>query len=237
MLLNLNKLKGYVVVATDGHIGHVKDFYFDDASWEIRYLIVETGSWLASRKVLISPISIERANAREKTFAVNISKEQVRHSPHVDTDKPMSRQHERDHRNYYGLPTSIAITGIFSVAPQAADGIQSVDMFDDVEEVLHRDDDPHLRSCNVVIGYHVEASDGDIGHVDGMLVDDETWAVRYLIVNTSNWWLGHAVLIAPQWIKGISWSAATLSVDLTREAVKDAPPYDPTGSDKLTRSL
>lgn len=237
MLLNLNKLKGYVVGATDGHIGHVKDFYFDDASWEIRYLIVETGSWLASRKVLISPISIERANAREKTFAVNISKEQVRHSPHVDTDKPMSRQHERDHRNYYGLPTSIAITGIFSVAPQAADGIQSVDMFDDVEEVLHRDDDPHLRSCNVVIGYHVEASDGDIGHVDGMLVDDETWAVRYLIVNTSNWWLGHAVLIAPQWIKGISWSAATLSVDLTREAVKDAPPYDPTGSDKLTRSL
>ncbi len=74
--------------------------------------------------------------------------------------------------------------------------------------------------------YHIEATDGDVGHVQGMLVDEETWAIRYIIVNTSNWWLGHQVLIAPQWIQDVSWSDATVSVNLTRQAVKDAPPYD-----------
>ena len=60
-----------------------------------------------------------------------------------------------------------------------------------------------------------------------LLVDDRTWAIRYLIVDTSNWWGGHDVLVAPQWIEAVSWPDAKVSVDLTRQAVKDAPPYDP----------
>ena len=87
-------------------------------------------------------------------------------------------------------------------------------------------DDCHLRSCRAVIGYHVHATDGDLGHVEDFLVDEHTWAIRYLIVDTSNWWGGHQVLIAPQWIEAVSWSDANVSVDLTRQAIKDAPPYD-----------
>ncbi len=94
----------------------------------------------------------------------------------------------------------------------------------------HRNDDPHLRSANAVMHYHIEASDGGIGHVQGLLLDEDTWAIRYLIVNTSNWWLGHNVLIAPQWISGMSWPGRTVSVNLTREAIKGSPPYDSAGS-------
>jgi hypothetical protein len=97
----------------------------------------------------------------------------------------------------------------------------------DREETGRREHyDSHLRSCNAVMKYHIRATDGDIGHVHSLLVDDETWAIRYLIVATSNWWLGHHVLIAPQWIDDVSWFDCKVSVDLTRQSVKHAPPYD-----------
>jgi hypothetical protein len=99
----------------------------------------------------------------------------------------------------------------------------------DAKAGRREDGDPHLRSCKEVMQYHIDAIDGDIGHVQSMLVDEETWAIRYLIVNTSNWWLGHQVLIAPQWIQNVSWPDARVAVDLTRQAVKDAPPYDSVG--------
>lgn len=94
----------------------------------------------------------------------------------------------------------------------------------------HRNDDPHLRSANTVMHYHVEASDGAVGHVQGLLLDEDTWAIRYLVVDTGNWWLGHKVLIAPKWIQGVSWSERTVSINLTRGAIKDSPAYDPAGT-------
>jgi len=96
------------------------------------------------------------------------------------------------------------------------------------EAERYQDDDQHLRSCKAVVGYHIEATDGDIGHVKGLLVDEETWAVRYFTVDTSTWWPGHQVLIAPQWIQGVRWADAAVAVNLTRQAVKDAPKYDST---------
>jgi hypothetical protein len=91
----------------------------------------------------------------------------------------------------------------------------------------HHRSDPHLRSGNAVMRYYVHASDGDIGHVQGLLIDDRSWAIRYFVVNTSNWWLGHQVIIAPSWIDSMSWSESTVNVGITRQALKDAPPYDP----------
>jgi hypothetical protein len=92
----------------------------------------------------------------------------------------------------------------------------------------HENDDPHLRSCNAILKYHIRASDGAIGHVAGLLVDDETWAIRYLIVDTSNWGLGHEALVAPQWISAVDWSGSEVSIKLSRTLLKGAPPYDPT---------
>jgi hypothetical protein len=241
MLRSMKDLEDYAIRATDGVIGHVKDFYFDDEAWVIRYLIVDTGSWLSSRKVLISPVAIGHPNWAERELPVSITQAQVKNSPLIDTDKPVSRQHEMRYLGYYGYPSywggaglwggyaypGLMMTGYggFGLTPYAADPkAQEADARAD--EALHRDDDLHLRSGNAVMGYQIEASYGDIGHVQGLLVDEETWAIRYMIVNTSNWWLGHPVLIAPQWIKNVSWSETTVAVDLTRQAVKDAPPYD-----------
>lgn len=242
MLRSTNDLKNFVVGATDGEIGHVKDFFFDDERWVVRYLVVETGDWLSSRKVLISPIAISRPEWAERIMSVSITKEQVRNSPDVDTERPVSRQHEMAYIGYYGYPYYWGGAGLWGGglypdmmmlgyggygSPSAAQMLDAETQAR-TEAARHESDDPHLRSCMTVAGYHIHATDGDIGHVQGFLVEDGTWAIRYLIVDTSNWWFGHQVLIAPQWIKEVSWDKATVSVDLTRQAVQDAPPYDST---------
>ena len=119
MLHNLKDLKGCAIDALNGEIGTVKDFYFDDEKWVVRYLIVETGSWLSSRKVLISPMAIKQLNVNEKTLSVGITVNQVKNSPNIDTDKPVSRQHEADHLDYFGYPYYWGATDIFGVFPQA----------------------------------------------------------------------------------------------------------------------
>lgn len=241
MLRSTKDLEDYAIRATDGTIGHVKDFYFDDEMWVIRYLVVDTGTWLASRKVLISPIAIGQPDWTEKVLPVTITKEQVKSSPDIDTDKPVSRQHEIQYFGHYGYPfywggsglwgagiypnmMMLGYAGLIATPPDAQP--EAEQNIAQAEAEQHQDDDPHLRSCEAIVNYHIMATDGDIGHVQGMLVDEETWAIRYLIVDTSNWWLGHQVLIAPQWIQGVSWHDTTVSVNLTRQAVKDAPPYD-----------
>lgn len=241
MLRNLKDLENYKISATDGEIGHVKDFYFEDDTWVVRYFVVETGTWFASRKVLISPISVHQPDWVTGTLPVSISKEQVRSSPDFDSDKPVSRQNEEQYLGYYGYPyywdgMGMWGAGLFpyAMAPGFIGyGVDRVERERQLEAYLrderarHRNDDPHLRSCNAVTGYHIDATDGEIGHVSGFLVDDETWAIRYLVIDTSNWWLGHKVLIAPPWIQGVHWSDQTVSVDLSRESIKSAPPYDP----------
>jgi len=241
MLRNLKDLEDYTISATDGEIGQVKDFYFDDDAWVIRYFVVDTGSWLSSRKVLISPISVHQPSWDGRTLPVSISKEQVRNSPDFDSHKPVSRQHEQQYLGYYGYPTYWNGGGIwgaglypYDMAPNyLGDGIDRVERereleaYMRIERARHRNDDPHLRSCDDVSGYHINANDGEIGHVSGFLVDDKTWTIRYLIVNTSNWWVGHKVLVAPSWITGVHWSDNTVSVDLSRESIQTAPPYDP----------
>lgn len=233
MSINMKNLEGFTIQAVDGEIGHVKDFYFDDENWVVRYFVIDTGSWLFSRKVLIPPNAIKHTNHEEQTLSFALTRDQIKNSPDIDTDKPVSRQHEKEHLTHYGYPAywdgALTMGGYSSVAPAPADGYEEADNFRDVEEIKHRDDDHHLRSFKAVNGYHIEAIDGDIGHIEDILVDEETWAIRYFIVNTSNWWFGgHSVLIAPQWIKSISWADEKAAVDLNRKIIKESPPYDPT---------
>lgn len=241
MLRSMSDLEGYAIRASDGPVGHVKDFYFDDEAWVIRYLIIDTGSWLSSRKVLISPMAIGEPNSVDRVLPVSITREQVKNSPDIDTDKPVSRQHEMEYLGYYSYPyywggagfwgagvypgamlmgVGFAGSGAHQPTAQAAEDRAARDA------IRHQDDDTHLRSAKAVMKYDIEASDGGIGHVQGLLIDEETWAIRYLIVRTSNWWLGHQVLIAPQWTKNVSWPDHAVLVSLTRQAVKDAPAYD-----------
>lgn len=241
MLRSMKDLQDYVIRATDGIIGHVRDFYFDDEAWVVRYLVVDTGTWLSNRKVLISPIAIGHPNWMERELPVSITKKQVKNSPDIDTQKPVSRQHEMRYLGYYGYPYYWGGAGLwgaglypnmmmpgyagFVPAPNAEQP-EAENAYARADATRHQNDDPHLRDCKAVMKYHIEATDGDIGHIQGLLVEEETWAIRYIIVNTSNWWLGHEVLIAPQWIQDVNWYDATISVNLTRQALKDAPPYD-----------
>ncbi|MDX2463994.1 MAG: PRC-barrel domain-containing protein [Porticoccus sp.] len=242
MLRSMKDLQDYAIHATDGNIGHVVNFYFDDESWVIRYLVVNTAAWLTTdNKVLISPMAIDQPNWAKKVLPVSITKQQVQHSPPIDTGKPVSRQHEIKYLRYFGYPIYWGDLGLWgagafsgyripgfgdSTPAPHTDRLDREAAYEQADAAAQSDDDTHLRSCKAVLNYHIMANDGDIGHVQDMLVDEETWAIRYLVVNTSNWWLGHQVLVSPQWIKEISWASATVSVDMSRQTVKDAPHYD-----------
>ena len=242
MLRSMKDLENFTIGATDGRIGQLKDFYFDDDAWAICYLVVETGSWLDSRKVLISPIAIHHPNWAHRTLPVSVTQAQVRDCTDIDTDKQGSCQRETDHLGHHGYPVygggmGLWGKGLYPDALLPADAGRRIDRaererereeatFARSEQARHRHDDPHLRSCKAVVGHHLRAIDGEIGHVEGLLVDEETWAIRYLVVNTSNWWVGHQVLLAPQWITGVQWSDQRVSVQLTRAAIQQAPRYD-----------
>lgn len=235
MLFNLKDLEKFTIGANDGTIGRVKDCYFDDDVWVIRYLIVDTSAWLPGRKILISPFSIGGFDWESKVLPVSISKEQIRHSPNIDTNKPVSRQSESNYLGFYGYPTywnglGVWGPGAFPAFPSSGVGyagsaVAAARSAPDQDRVA--DEDHHLRSCEMVNGYQIHATDGDIGKVQGFLIDDRSWAIQYLIVNTSNWWLGHQVLIAPEWTEEVSWPLATIKVNLTRDAIKSAPVYKP----------
>jgi sporulation protein YlmC with PRC-barrel domain len=239
MLRQTKDLQNLSISATDGAIGDVKDLYFDDEAWTIRYLVVETGSWLSSRKVLISPIAAGQPDWAARLMPVSLTREQVKNSPDIDTNMPVTRQHETDYLNYYSYPYYWGGMGTWGTgqlpqpylpgyagygSPTAARA--EADKAQARREARQSDGDPHLRSCKAVVGYNIGAIDGEIGHVQGMLVDEESWTIRYLVVSTSNWWLGHDVLVAPQWITGVNWVDQTVSVDLTRDTLKQAPEYD-----------
>jgi uncharacterized protein YrrD len=236
MLRTVSELEGYTIGATDDTVGHISDLYFDDRAWTLRYFIVETGKWLASKKVLISPFAIGAPNWPEKILPASITRKQVRESPDIDTDRPVSQQHEEQFLSYYGYPNywvggglwgSMAYPGAMMDSPAlggAALGIIPVPNLR-AQAARGEHEDHHLRSCKEVMKYQIQATDGDIGHVQDMLVEDGTWAIRYLVVNTSNWWLGHTVLVAPQWISSVSWTDEKVLLDLTRDAIKAAPPY------------
>ncbi|AHG41299.1 photosystem reaction center subunit H [Pseudomonas syringae CC1557] len=235
MLRSMQDLEDYMLIATDGDIGKVKDFYFDDEAWVIRYLIVDTGSRLSSRSVLISPLSIRRHDWASRQLLVMADRDRIKNSPSVGTDEPVSRQHEIQYLDYYGHPYYWNVSEVRSSAFHPADNPAQEGSPDhtNAEWSDHQDNDPHLRSCKALIGYHIKATDGEVGHVESLLINEDTWAVQYLVVNTRNWWVGQHVLIAPEWIDRVSWQDKWVSLDLDCAAVRSSPYYE--SSEQLNR--
>ena len=231
MLRSVKTLEGFTIGATDGPFGKLKDFYFDDRAWVVRYLVVDTSAWLGGRKVLVSPYSIRQPGWDATVLPATITKEQIKNSPNIDNEEPVSRQYEERYLGHYGYPFYWDGPGLWGESFYPGTPLVGVDSpyFEGYQGYLRApagdDSDPHLRSCNAVKGYHLHATDGEIGHVEGFLLDDLTWSIRYLIVNTSNWWLGHQVLVSPEWIKHVSWANSLVTVALDRDAVKRAPVY------------
>jgi hypothetical protein len=227
MLTNTAHLKGLTIRAIDGEIGTVDQLYFDDDTWAIRYLTVDTRGWLGGRQVLISPISVIHIDWDDKRIDVTLTKKQVENSPDIKTHEPISRQYEAGYLGYYGYPKYWAGPNLWgqgfypSALPLAANVSRDI-----VAEKINKEStDLHLRSLEGVDGYYLEAKDGEIGHVNGFVMDDEAWAIRYFEVATRNWWPGRKVLISPAWIERVSWAQSKVYVALSREAIKGAPEY------------
>lgn len=221
MLIKAKSLKGYVLQGRDGDIGSVKEFYFDDRHWAIRYLVADTGSWLTERQVLISPYALQEANPEKRRLVIDLTKKQIEDSPPLDTDKTVSQQYEETYYRYYGWPvywTGSSMWGYYPIIVRDREKWQATDVGDKTWN-------PHLRSTRAVSGYTIKANDGEIGHVDDYILDDETWAIRYLVVDTRNWLPGKKVLISPTWIERISWDESTVIINLSREAIKLSPEY------------
>lgn len=231
MLRNVNGLVGYAIRATDGDLGKVDEFYFDDQTWTIRYLVVETGTWLSGRKVLLSPLALGEPDWESRTFAANLTMEQVRNSPHIDTDTPVSQQHEMELSGYYAWPMYSGSQYSSSTSYGTAPSGPQMYLKTEPEEgaaVPESHDDLHLRSTRSVTGYHIEAADGPIGHVEDFISDDQSWVLHFLVVETHNWMPGgRRVLIAPEWITSVEWGESKVIVDLSREAIEGSPEFDP----------
>lgn len=226
MLYRMEKLIGMSMGATDGLIGKIEDVYFDDQRWAARYLLVNTGDWLMGRRVLISPIGVIGFDWAARTVRLRLTQQQVKDSPDFDTDKPVSRQHELAFLEHYGYPDYFSGGLLWGSTPYP---VLSADVpvrdTPAATAMPHRD--PHLRSLQEVAGYHLQATDEGIGHLEDFLVDDVSWAIRYVVVDTSNWWPGKHVVIPPQWIQQLDWDAKKVMVDVQRSIVQGAPEYDP----------
>ena len=225
MLRNIKELYNHTLKAEDGEIGRCKDFLFDDERWTVRYMVADTGKWLPGKKVLVSPISLGKPDWDGKLFPVRLSKEQIEKAPGLDQDAPVSRQQEMRWTKYFGWPYYWQGPGLWGPADYAnAIFIQSqVERASEEESVSG---DEHLRSTKEVTGYHIQATDDEIGHVKDFLLDDTTWTIRYLVLDTRNWLPGRKVLVAPAWINSVDWSERKVYVALTKEQVETSPEYD-----------
>jgi uncharacterized protein YrrD len=213
------ELTGDAIIATDGPIGRVDDIYFDDEGWQVRYFVVDTGGWLGGRKVLISPDAIDRQNSSETEIGVTLSRQQVEMSPDVETRKPVSRQYEEIYARYYGSPFYWA--NMTPVTPSAVALDREAES--DVKDAERQAEQSHLRSSREIIDNSIEAIDGPLGHVDDLVIDDESWSVVDLVVDTRKWVPGRKVLVAPSLVDDIEWGSAQIRVHAPREAVKAMP--------------
>lgn len=215
VLRRIQGLKCFTFHAKDGDIGRLREVYFDDSSWSIRYLVVETGNWLTGRQVLITPDALGPIHEEKWILQVELTREQIETGPPIDVKKPISRRQEEEyHRHYSWLPYWRG--GLFGHLDQ------------DSKDESKGDEagDPHLRSSAEVTGYHMEARDGEIGHVEDFIVDEKDWVIRYLEISTHQGWFGKKVLVAPAWIEQVDWKDRKVRVDLLREAIRSAPEYE-----------
>jgi uncharacterized protein YrrD len=230
MQRNVYSVLGFSLHASDGPIGKVKEFYFDDQSWMLRYLIVETGNWLSNRKVLITPTALVKTLREDGSFPVNLTKEQIRNSPDIDTDKPVSRQQEVELFGYYPWQPYWG-SGFYAGGLMDTSGSGLVidkKMFkeSDVDD-KHANDDPHLRSTYKLTGYHIYAADGEIGHVSDFVFDDQSWKLIFIVVNTKNWVAKHRVLIPVEDIKEILWLDSEIRLNISLEKVRHSRILNP----------
>jgi len=238
MLRLFKALQKHETRGRDGALGHVRDIFFQDEHWEIRYFVVDVGGWMHRKEVLLSPVAvIKEPSGNPEEISFILSKDEIRCSPPVDTQKPVSRQHEADLYRYYGwtpywsgfapldlgaMGAAIGLEGLLAAVPIAG----KEPLSDSSPVADEAKGDPHLRSLRHTAHSIIEAVDGSVGHVTDALVDDTAWTLPYLVVNTSNWLPGRTVVVPTSRVSRISWAESTVNVSLTRAEIEASPHFD-----------
>jgi hypothetical protein len=244
MLFRISSLMNLPVHARDGEIGSVSDLLFEDDTWRARWLVVDTGSWILGRKVLLPASHVKPPEQGASSITVDLTRQQVEESPGTGVDLPVSRQMETSLYDHYGWAPYWGVAGTmgyvppiaYTSAPYPAAGVVAPSVAPGTAPELEGGDaaaeepkgDPHLRSADEVMSYYIHARDGDLGHVEDILLQGDEWTIRYFIVDTKNWWPGKMVLVEPDAIESIAWEDRSVHVGRTREQIKSAPEYDPT---------
>ena len=218
MLYRANELESYALSAVDGQIGRINHFYFDEESWAVRYAVVDSGkrddptdNWFTGRQILLPPSKICSVSSGDQRITTSLTRKEIEESPGILTDRPVSKQSEEGNYNALGWPVSW-------YGPDHPT----------------KPWDPHLHSTKDVAGYHVQGLDGEIGHVQDFVLEDETWTIRYLVIDTRNWWPGKRVLLSPRWTEQVCWDESKVYVALSCEQIQRAPEF--THDLQLTRS-
>ncbi len=245
MLQSIKQLHGDKLGASDGEIGHVEDFYFDDKSWAIRYLVADTGTWLTGRQVLLSPHAIGGLHQVGKVLLVNLTRKQIEASPVIETHKPVSRQYEEEYYGYYGWPKywdGSEIWGLSGFPVLNLSGKIPGGKSATANGSQPKHADAHLRSTQAVSGYHVQATDGIIGHVCDFMIDDKSWALQQLVVKIGHRFAGKEVQIPTGKVDQISYEKSTVFLNLTKDAVEQSPvnfisPFSTAAADRARHIL
>lgn len=223
MLTELSEMLGMNVQAIDGEFGHVTDFYFDDEFWVIRHLVVSTGSFFTRKDVLVSPLAVERMSFDEKKIWVQLTKQQIEDSPNIDLDFPISRQVEVLLHDYFKFPPYWGDGQPWIIGNQDPSAEKlAIEEGSSAPKSL---DEIHLKSIKKVKGHHIQSIDDIFGHVEDFVIENSTWIIRYLVIDTVNWLPSDSVLIAPEWVEKVSWEKRKIVVHLTKEKIKSSPKY------------
>lgn len=226
MVFSVSDFKGASLHATDGDVGSLRDLYFDDDKWVVRYFIVETGPLIFGKEVLISPASVEALDSREAAIYVDLGVDEIKGSPSIDLRKPVSRREEERFLQYYNLTPYWAGPDIWASAAYARGLPPLEEAGPEIENAnTPGESERRLRSCAEIHGYGVEGTDGSAGYVEDFLVEYQTCRIRYLVVDTHKLLPGKRVLVSPEWVEEIRWADRTVGVGLRTDVVRSALSY------------
>ena len=223
MLRSAREILSYHLLATDGKIGEVKDFLFDDREWKVWYVVADTRRWLPGRLVLLAPADIGSPNYQDSTLAVALSQDKIKDSPLLNFDRPVSRQKEAELHRYYGWPA-------YWVPPPPPGGMPPMPPSSpdpSIRAHQEQEGDPHLRSVREVHDYKVKANDGESGVVADLIIDFDTWNIRHLVIDPRRWTSGTTVLVPTESVRSVSWDESSVHLNCTRTDLEHSPEYDP----------
>lgn len=225
MQRNINSLTGYTMVATDGEIGNIIEFYFDDETWFVRYLILKTGDWLAGRKILISPDALKKTSWTTGVFSVNISKEQIRDSPNIDTNKPVYRSQEIELYAHYDWESDWGSQFYEGGSMGKSNAVPVLDreILTSAEKAdIRSNQNLHLRSTAKVLNFRIHSTDGEIGPLVDFVMDDQTWQILFLVAKIRKSPNDKKILIPVEHIRKVEWEQVNILLDINTAVVESS---------------